>query len=249
MWISPLAYGGPSWRTFRGRPGAGLADLAVEVLLAPAGLDLRLADGQVRLHVEPGDRQVQRLFVGLGVGGHRGSIQVRLMQVPVELGRWPIRQRRRCRAARRARHRWQSATSAQPSSRSRTPRTIVRSLASASLATAMISSMLTGCRASGRHMSVTIEKPEHLQPGVDGHQDLGDGRHPHHVGPDGPEEAVLGPGLQVRAGHRHIDTAMGHDVLPRAPPAGPDSGAPGRRARSCRGIGGRAARRWGRSGG
>ena len=51
---------------------AGLADLAVEVLLPPARLDLRLARRQVRLHVEPGDGQVQRVFVGLGVGGHRG---------------------------------------------------------------------------------------------------------------------------------------------------------------------------------
>ena len=47
--------------------GARLADLAVEVLLAPPGLDLRLADRQVRLHVEPGDREIERLFVGLGM--------------------------------------------------------------------------------------------------------------------------------------------------------------------------------------
>ena len=34
--------------------GADLPDLSVEVLLAPPGLDLRLADRQVRLHVEAG---------------------------------------------------------------------------------------------------------------------------------------------------------------------------------------------------
>ena len=54
---------------------------------------------------------------------------------------------------------------------------------------------------------------EHLHAGVDRHEDLGDRRHPHHVGADGAEEAVLGAGLQVRPGDRHVDTAMRHDVL------------------------------------
>ena len=52
----------------------------------------------------------------------------------------------------------------QPFHRSRTPVTTVRSLVSASLATAMISSMRTGLSASGRHMSVMIEKPRTFMP-------------------------------------------------------------------------------------
>ncbi len=53
-------------------------------------------------------------------------------------------------------------------------------------------------------------------PGVDGDQDLGDRRHSHHVGADAAEEAILGAGLQVGPDHRHIDTAMGDNVLLRA---------------------------------
>ncbi len=101
----------------------------------------------------------------------------------------------------------------QPFHRSRTPRTTVRSLASASLATAMISSIRTGCKASGRHMSVMIEKPEDFHAGVDRDQDFGDGRHSHDVGADAAKEAVLGPGLEVGPDHRDIDTAMGNNVL------------------------------------
>src|SRR5262249_32230154 len=48
--------------------------------------------------------------------------------------------------------------------RSSTPFTIVRSLPSAWFATARMSSIRTGSRASGRHMSVAIEKPRTLSP-------------------------------------------------------------------------------------
>ena len=89
---------------------------------------------------------------------------------------------------------------------------MVRSLASAWLATAMISSMRTGFRASGRHMSVTIEKPSTFIPAWTAVSTSGIGRHADDVGADRPEEPVLGPGLQVRAGHRHVDPAMGDDV-------------------------------------
>ncbi len=61
-------------------------------------------------------------------------------------------------------------------------------------------------------MSVTIEKPSTRKPAVDRDEHLGDRGHADHVGSDHPEEAVLGAGLQVRSGHRHVDTAMGDDV-------------------------------------
>ena len=48
--------------------GTRLPDLLVKALLVPPGLNLRLADGQVRLHVEAGRRQVERVFIRLGVG-------------------------------------------------------------------------------------------------------------------------------------------------------------------------------------
>ena len=51
-------------------PCAGRSDLAIKIQRVPSGLDLRLTDRQVRLHVEPGQRQVQGFFVGLGAGGH-----------------------------------------------------------------------------------------------------------------------------------------------------------------------------------
>ncbi len=114
--------------------GTSLPDLFVKALLVPPGLDLRLSNRQVRLHVEARHRQIERFFVGLGV----------LLDI-----------------------------ACQPFHRSRTPRTTVRSLPSASLATAMISSIRTGCRASARHMSVMIEKPSTFMPGMNRDQDLG----------------------------------------------------------------------------
>ena len=49
-----VGIGGPVVQDLPRPAGTGLPDLVVEVLLAPPGLDLRLADRQVRLHVEPG---------------------------------------------------------------------------------------------------------------------------------------------------------------------------------------------------
>ena len=56
-------------------------------------------------------------------------------------------------------------------------------------------------------------KPQHPHAGVHGHEDLGHGRHAHDVGPDHPQEAILGPGFQIRARHRHVDALMGGEVL------------------------------------
>ena len=61
--------------------GPGLPYLAIQVPLAPASLNLGLADGEVRLHVEPGDREVQGVFVGLGVGGHRARLIARAASI------------------------------------------------------------------------------------------------------------------------------------------------------------------------
>ncbi len=45
------------------------------------------------------------------------------------------------------------------------------------------------------------------------HDHLRHGGHPHHVGPDHAQEPVLGPGLQVRTRHGHVNALLGGEVL------------------------------------
>ena len=47
-----------------------------------------------------------------------------------------------------------------------------------------ISSILAGFNASGRQMSVTIERPQHAHAAVDGHDHLRYGGHTDHIGAD-----------------------------------------------------------------
>ncbi len=58
-WIAPFAYGGPSCRIYFAAPGAGLADLGIQMLLLPCGQAFRLILRQIRLHREGRLRQVQ----------------------------------------------------------------------------------------------------------------------------------------------------------------------------------------------
>ena len=72
--------------------------------------------------------------------------------------------------------------------------------------------MRTGWSASGRHMSVAIEKPRTFIPAWTATRTSGIVDIPTTSAPMALEEPILGPGLEVGPGHRHIDTAMGDDV-------------------------------------
>ena len=104
-------------------------------------------------------------------------------------------------------------SSGQPFHRSSTPRTMVRSLASASLATAMISSMRTGCKASGRHMSVTIENPRTFMPAWTATRTSGTVDIPTTSAPMPRRKRYSARVSRFGPDHRDIDTAMGDDVL------------------------------------
>ena len=52
-----------------------------------------------------------------------------------------------------------------------------------------------------------------------GHDDLGDSRHPHHVGAHCTQHPVLGARLEVGTGDGHVDALAQHDPL--APRFGP----------------------------
>ena len=71
--------------------------------------------------------------------------------------------------------------------------------------------MLTGFEGVGK-AHVGHDREAEGQPRVDRDDHLGDRGHADHIGSDRPEEPVLGAGLQVRSGHRHVDTALGRDV-------------------------------------
>src|SRR5207245_573155 len=71
-----------------GAAGTGPPELAVEVLVAPPGLDLRLADRQVRLHVEPGRGEIERLFIRLAIYRHV-SINSKIAEVSGARGAVP----------------------------------------------------------------------------------------------------------------------------------------------------------------
>ena len=48
---------------------------------------------------------------------------------------------------------------------------------------------------------------------MDGHHDLGNGRHPHDVGTNRSQESILRPRFEVRAGHRDVDALVRDEVL------------------------------------
>ena len=58
-----------------------------------------------------------------------------------------------------------------------------------------------------------IEKPTTFRPAVDGDDHLRHGGHADDVGPDHPQEAILGPRLQVRPRHGDEHALVGDDVL------------------------------------
>ena len=91
---------------------------------------------------------------------------------------------------------------------------------------------------------MTTERPNVRRPAVDRDDHLGHGRHADDVGADLPQEAVLGPRFQVRAGHGDRHAAMDDEVFAAGRFRGPCSiscavvGLP-----TCRGTAGRGGRR------
>ena len=258
-------------------PGAGVELLHAEALdvLLPAELELLLdldlhrqpvgvpagdAGDRFALHrVEAADQVLDGpgedvMDAGPAVGGRRTLVEHEgrpaLRGAPASAGKSPPPSRARA----GARSSSSGVTSGQEGTgirRAAPPAPVISrvSAGSARRAVAMIRSMSAGSSASGRHWSVMMEMPTTRMPRVHRHDHLGHGGHADDVRPDSAQHPVLGPGLEVGAGHRDVHAFAQRRCPAPARPRGPARGAPDRRAPTCRGTGARAARRWRRPAG